>query len=261
MITTRVLELEASRALDPIDAVSRIGLVLLSTDATTERDFARLLLDRDDVLVASNRITFENPTTRESLLRTGPLLEAAAADLLPGSRFAAIYFSCTAATAVLGAAGVAAAIARAKPEAVTVTPITAASAALRTLGAERISLLAPYTAPVTEGVAESFRDLGFAVDRITCWNLEDDRDMGRVRPETIIDAAAGALDPASDALFISCTALRSSETVPALEAVLGRPVVTSNHAAAWACRELAGLGGPHPEGGRLFDHRLDPAFL
>jgi maleate isomerase len=260
VITTRVLELEPSLALDPADAVPRIGLVLLSTDATTEPDFARLL-DRGDVLVASNRITFENPTTRESLLRTGPLLEAAASDLLPGSRFAAIYFSCTAATAVLGADGVAAAVARAKPEAVTVTPITAASAALRTLGAERISLLAPYTAPVTEGVAESFRSLGFAIDRVSCWNLEDDRDMGRVRPETIIDAAAGALDPASDALFISCTALRSSETVPALEAALGRPVVTSNHAAAWACRELAGCGGEHPEGGRLFAHRLDQSLL
>ncbi len=260
MTTARVIELDHGRAFVPVDAAPRVGLVLLSTDATTEPDFARLL-GRDGVLVASNRITFENPTTRESLLRTGPLIEAAAADLLPGSRFAAIYFSCTAATAVLGADGVAASIARAKPEAVTVTPITAAAAALRTLGARRISLLAPYTAPVTEGVALTFQALGFTVDRVTCWNLEDDRDMGRVRPETIFDAAAGALDPASDALFISCTALHSSETVPALEAALGRPVVTSNHAAAWACRDLAGLGGPHPEGGRLFDHRLDRALL
>lgn len=260
MITTRVVELKRTWALAPVDAVPRIGLVLLSTDATTERDFARLL-DSNDVLVASNRITFENPTTRESLLRTGPLLEAAAADLLPGSRFAAIYFSCTSATAVLGADGVAAAIARAKPEAVTVTPITAAGAALRTLGAERISLLAPYTAPVTEGVAASFKALGFAIDRITCWNLDDDRDMGRVKPEAITDAAADALGPASEALFISCTALRSSETVPALEAALGKPVVTSNHAAVWACRELAGLGAPHPEGGSLFAHRLDPGRL
>ena len=94
VITTRVLELEPSRALAPVNAVPRIGLVLLSTDATTEPDFTRLL-GQDEVLVASNRITFENPTTRESLLRTGPLLEAAAADLLPGSAFAAIYFSCT----------------------------------------------------------------------------------------------------------------------------------------------------------------------
>lgn len=243
-------ELEAHALASP-DAVRRIGIVMLSTDATTEMDFARLVTD-DRVRVHGNRITFENPTTPESLAATGPRLAAAAADLLPGSAFSAIYYSCTSATAVLGEAGVAAAVHASKPGTPVVTPVSAATAALRALGARRISVLAPYSPEVTARTIAPFAAAGFAIDRVTGWGLPDDREMGRVLPEVILEEAVEAFDPASDALFVSCTALRAAEVAAAIEARIGRPVVTSNQAAAWVCRAHAGLGRPLPEAGRLF---------
>jgi maleate isomerase len=235
----------------PVDGVARVGLILLSTDATSEADFARLV-DGDRVRLHGNRIAFENPTTPESLAATGPRLAAAAADLLPGSHFSSIYFACTSATAVLGSAGVAAAIHGTKPGVAVVTPVSAVSAALEALRARRISILAPYSSSVTSRVIAPFAGAGLLIDRVTCWGLEDDRDMARVLPEVIVEEAARAMDPASDALFISCTALRAAEAAARIEALIARPVVTSNQAAAWVCRGLAGLDQPRPAAGRLF---------
>ena len=235
----------------PADGAARIGLVLLSTDATAEADFARLL-GGGPVSLHGNRIAYANPTTPESLAATGPLLAGAVADLLPGSAFAAIYFACTSASAVLGEAGVAAAIRSAKPGTPVVTPVGAATAALLALGARRISILAPYTRVVTARVVAPLAAAGFAIDRVTCWGLEDDRDMARVLPEVIAREAAGAMAPDSDALFISCTALRAAEVAASIESLTARPVVTSNQAAAWVCRGLASLGEPVPGAGRLF---------
>jgi maleate cis-trans isomerase len=38
-----------------------------------------------------------------------------------------------------------------------------------------------------------------------------------------------------------------------IEAAIGKPVVTSNQASAWAMRRLAGLGAPVPGYGRLLE--------
>ena len=44
----------------------------------------------------------------------------------------------------------------------------------------------------------------------------------------IIAAAKLAIDDRADALFISCTALRSTEIIPEIERAIGKPVFTSN---------------------------------
>lgn len=247
-----VMALTPTTAFDPPDKLLRIGLILLSTDATTEADFQRLVAG-GRVAVHASRVAFDNPTTAESLARTAPRLTAAAAQLLPGTAFRAIYFACTSAASVIGEAGVAAAIDAGKPAKTTVlTPISAAGAALAALGARRISLLAPYTVELTRQVAATFEAMGLTLDRVTCWDIADDRDMGRVTPEAIAAAAPAAMAPGSDALFISCTALRAAGVAARIEAVLGRPVITSNLAAAWACRRLAGLTDAPLAGSRLF---------
>ena len=55
----------------------------------------------------------------------------------------------------------------------------------------------------------------------------------------------------ADAYVLSCTTVRTAETIEALERSLGRPVVTSNTAVAWYCmRKLGALPGV-PGYGRL----------
>ncbi|WP_061933793.1 ectoine utilization protein EutA [Aureimonas sp. AU22] len=237
----------------------RVGLILLSTDHSTEADFARLVAGPRVGLFAT-RVEYANPVTPANLRAMEPRLGAAAALLLPDEPLDAICFSCTSASVAIGDAAVEAAIAAAKPGVPIVTPPGAAARALAQFGARRISLLTPYTVETTAGMADYFEARGFDLASVSCLGLEDDREMARIAPASLVEAAVAATDPQAEALFVSCTALRSALIVSAVEARIGRPVVTSNQATAWACLGLCGVvPAPGLKAGRLFDMPYDVA--
>jgi maleate isomerase len=249
----RAVVLRAVAERQPFDdrpARWRIGLIALATDHTSERDFARMR-PNDEVAVYVNRIAYANPTTVENLARMASGLTEAARLILPGEPLDALAYSCTAASVVIGDAAVAEAIHAAKPGVPCITPVAAARAALEALGATRISVLTPYTPEVSETVGRYFSDHGVEVLSLACLGLEDDRVMARLRPEAIMEAAVEAMDPDAEALFISCTALRAAQIAEAIEARLGKPVVTSNQAMMWRALRAAGCA-EHVDGyGRL----------
>jgi maleate isomerase len=237
--------------LDARPVAKRIGLVLLATDHTTETDFARIL-HGFDVGVYVNRIGFENPITHESLLRTGPRLTDAAADILPDEVLDVLVYGCTAASVVLGDDKVAEHLNSAKPGTPCVTPSSAAFDAFAALGVKKVSVLTPYTRDVTDSLVTYFSQHGPEVVNAACFGLSDDREMARVSKESIIEGGVAACDPEAEALFISCTAVRSAACVDQLEARLGKPVITSNQAMVWRCIRHLGITSDYPTGGILF---------
>lgn len=237
--------------LDPRPVAKRIGLVALATDHTTETDFARMMQGHD-VGVYVNRIGFENPTTHESLLRTGPRLADAARDILPDEALDVLVYGCTAASVVLGNDNVAKHMNSAKPDTPCVTPSSAAFDAFEALGVRKISVLTPYTQDVTDSLVTYFSRHGPEVLNATCFGLSDDRDMARVSKASIIEGGMAAFDPDAEALFISCTAVRAASCVAQLEAELGKPVITSNQAMVWRCMRHLGITSDYPAGGMLF---------
>ncbi|RIY02631.1 ectoine utilization protein EutA [Aureimonas flava] len=252
--------LSQALAFDARAMEKRVGLVLLSTDHSTEADFARLVAGPRIGLFAT-RVEYANPVTAENLRAMEPRLGAAAALLLPDEPLDAICFSCTSASVAIGDAAVEAAIARAKPGAPVVTPPGAATRAFGRLGARRISLLTPYTVETTAGMAAYFEARGFALASVACLGLEDDREMARIAPASLVEAAVAATHADAEALFVSCTALRSASIAAQVEARIGRPVVTSNQATAWACLGLCGVApAPGLGAGRLFDLPFEPCF-
>jgi len=238
--------------LDTRPVRKRIALVALATDHTSERDFARIC-DPDQVGVYTNRIAFENPTTRDTLLQTGPRLTEAAAQILPEEEVDVVAYGCTAASIVLGNDTVTRYLNAAKPGAPCVTPSSAAFEAFEALGARRVSLLTPYSPAVTEEMAQYFAAHGPEVVNAACFGLTDDRQMARISEDSIIEAAIAACDPRADALFLSCTALRAATCVQRIEDHLGKPVVSSNQAMVWRCLRLAGVSDPVQGYGRLFE--------
>ncbi|WP_349367838.1 ectoine utilization protein EutA [Salinarimonas sp.] len=233
----RALDLPLGFDAEPVGR--RIGLVVLATDHTTEPDFARMVA-APDVGVYVARIAYANPTTPENLRAMQPDLARGAALLLPEERLDAICYSCTSASVVIGDDAVAAAIREGKPGVPVVTPTRAAVEALRAHGARRIAILTPYTIETSASLAPYFEGRGFSVAGVSCLGLEDDRQMARLDGPTLIAAARAALAPGAQALFVSCTALRSAALAAEMEAALGLPVVTSNLATAWACARLVG---------------------
>lgn len=152
---------------------------------------------------------------------------------------------------VIGDAEIEAAIQAVKPDIPVVTPPMAGVRGLKALGAKRISILTPYTVETSRPMAAYFAARGFEIASFTCLDFEDDREMARIAPATLVDLARQATHPQAQALFVSCTALRGALAVTGMEQAIDRPVVTSNQASAWNCLRLCGDETAHPEFGRL----------
>lgn len=255
------LEIRQRAIKPPLDARprdKRVGLVILATDHTTEPDYARLVAsERVGVYVA--RVAYANPTTPDNLRAMQPALSAAAELILPGEDLDAICYSCNSASVVIGDDAVEQALQASKPGVAVVTPPLATVAALQALGARRISILTPYLAETSAPVADYFAGKGFEVARFTCLGMDDDREMARIAPATLVKLAGEAMDPDSDALIVLCTALRAAEAAGSIETALGKPVVTSNQATAWMCLRLCGDDRAMPERGRVFTLKLGAA--
>ncbi|MGF6382482.1 maleate isomerase [Paraburkholderia atlantica] len=228
----------------------RIGLVILATDHTTEPDFAALVAN-ERIGIYVNRVPYANPVTPGNLRAMQPSLTAGAALILPDETLDVVMYSCTSASVMIGDAQIERAIHAAKPSARVVTPTAAAVTALNTLGARRISVLTPYTAETSRPMAEYFAAQGFAIDRFSSLGLTDDREMARISHDDIVAFAREATARDSDALFISCTAVRAARIIARIEEATGKPVVSSNLATAWMCLRLCGENEPRPEQGRL----------
>lgn len=236
--------------LDARPLEKRVGLIILATDHTSEVDFARMVAS-ERIGVYVGRVAYANPTTPDNLRRMQPSLSQAAGLILPDEKLDAICYSCTSASVVIGDEEVERAIVAGKPGATVVTPPMAAVRGLRALGAKRISVLTPYTVETSRPMADYFAGKGFDISSFTCLGFDDDREMARIPPASIIDLAKEAIAADADALFISCTALRAAMVAAEIEVEIGRPVVTSNQASAWMCLRLCGDEAVRPELGKL----------
>ena len=230
----------------------RIGLLALSSDLVVERD----LMDMrpgNDVLIFTNRVDFHRDCDVESLAAMALDLTEAARAIIPGSRLDALIYACTSGTAVIGVERVEAALHAARPEALCVTPITAAQAAFDALGAGRIAVLTPYIEEVAARVARALAERGLPPVATTSFNIAKPGDISAVTPASIHAAALAADCPEAQAMFISCTDFRSLEAVPQIERDLGKPGVTSNQAMFWMALRSAGYKAPITGYGRLLE--------
>ncbi len=72
-----------------------------------------------------------------------------------------------------------------------------------------------------------------------------------VTPERVAALAKEVDRPEAQAIFISCSNLRTLEIIESLERDLGKPVVTSNQASLWSMLRLVGDPRGVPGAGRL----------
>ncbi len=125
------------------------------------------------------------------------------------------------------------------------------------MGARRIALLTPYLDEINHTMRGFSEARGVSVPVMGSFNEPNDNKVGRISPESIRAAALelGHSDLV-DAVFVACTALRMVEIAAEIEAEVGKPVTSSNHAMAWHCLRLAGIEDTQPHLGRLFTLKL-----
>ncbi len=221
---------------------ARIGVVLFDEDITTEDDLARLRGDDSNVAVHVARMPMPLDHSAAGLARTADDIAAAAATIAPSGRLDALCYSCTTGTLELGPAGVAEAIGRGRPRVPVATPITGVAKALKALGAQRISLLAPYSDELTQLIIDFLSGQGIQVARRVVLEVGAEIDIARGTAASLRAAAAEAT-------------LRATPLVAELEETLGVPVLTSTQAMWWEALELAGR--PARGIGRIFGPRAN----
>jgi maleate isomerase len=159
---------------------------------------------------------------------------------------AAVAYGCTSGSFIGGLAGEAALIA-AMVEAGAPTAVTtsgAVIAAAHALGLKKVAVVTPYDEAVGAKLRAYLNDAGLEV---TAHN-----DMGltgriwTVPYEITAAVARRTAQGGGDAVFLSCTNLRTYDLITSLEQELGIPVLTANQVTMWAVLAAAGVAAVGP---------------
>lgn len=229
---------------------ANIGLLVLQTDLTIEDEFRQIL--PEGVALYHSRLPSPAEITPDNLRKMEAEIPGSAR-ILPEIPFASVGFGCTSGALVIGEPVVAGRVHEVRPEAKVTDPVTAAVAALTALGAARVGLLTPYLPEINASLRGQLQQRGLNIPVMGSFNQPDDYTVARITEAAIRDAiiTLGQSD-AVDAVFVSCTSLRVARIVAEVEAVIGKPVTSSNHALCWHMLRLAGVDDIMPEHGRLF---------
>lgn len=246
-------ELNVQYQLDDGVASKRLGLIVLDTDETTERDCHNMLPADGELMFYTTRVRTVNPVTVENLREHGPQLSTAVSLLLPDIQLDAIIYGCTSGVIAMGYDEVERQLNTAQRQISVVTPLTAAIEAFRALSIKSISMLTPYTDSVNQPMRQFILGNGVEVSHLNSFYVESDVDIARIPGDAIVAAAHECYRKDTDALFISCTALRAADQIEKLEIELGVPVLTSNQCAFWQAIRTAGYTKPVTGYGRLLN--------
>jgi maleate isomerase len=231
----------------------RVGLIVLATDYTIEHEWRAIFAAVPGLALYESRLLNDSTITPETLRAMEPRISTAADLILPGAGIDVIAYGCTSASMAIGEEKVFEKIRAVRPSSRCTTPITGAFAAFRAFGARRIGVLTPYRADVNRIVADYIRGRGFEVPVFGSYNEENDGIVARISPASVkkgVEAVAARANV--DAIFVSCTSVRLAEAAADIEAEIGLPVTSSNHAMAWHALRLAAVNDSLPQFGRLF---------
>jgi maleate isomerase len=229
---------------------TRIGVIVLQSDETIERD---LRVMRGDADVFVSRVPSGQEVTAETLeSMTGHI--AASASLFPQTiSFDAVGYGCTSGTAQIGVNKIERLVKFGMQTKTVSQPVSALVAACEHLGLKRIAFLSPYIESVSANLRQVLQDSGVETPTFGTFGEAEEFKVVRISGASVMEAATALVrDSQVDGIFLSCTNLRTLDLITPLEAALDMPVLSSNLVLAWHLAQLSGnpeaLSGP----GRLF---------
>ena len=239
-----------------IGARARIGLIVLSSDYTLEHEF-RQVFTQSGVDLYHARILNTPDITPKSLRAMGSTITETASRLLPDDNLDVLAYGCTSASTVLGPDEVNDMLRAAKPMAKTTNPISAAFAAFQAFGAKRIAVLTPYRNDVNRYVQTALECGGVDIPVFGSFNEELDPIVSKIDMNSLRNGIRALLDEAPvDAVFVSCTSIRTMHLVNRFEKEFDLPITSSNHAMTWHCMRLAGVTETIEGYGSLFRKQI-----
>ena len=222
---------------------ARIGLIVLQTDETLEYEINRLLAI-EGVVIHVTRI----PSGVEVSPATLAAMEGAipsATGLFPGgASFDAVAYCCTSGATVIGEDKVRDLIQSVMGNIAVTNPMTAVKALCAHLGLRRLGFVTPYVAEISAEMRRNLEAAGIEITAFNSFEIAQERTVARISEASVLRAIIETASQAPcDAIFASCTNLRSLGIIEKAEDAVGKPVISSNLALAWHLARFADLSG------------------
>ena len=234
-------------------AAARFGLIVLQNDETMEPELGPMF-SQPGVALYHSRIPSGLAVTPETLMQMKTELPQVAALLPSASPLTVVGYGCTSGATIIGQQLVSVLIRQVHPTTLTTDPITAVLAAAAHLGVRRIGFITPYVAEVSEAMRNLLQQNGLEISAFASFEQAEEATVARITTDSLLQAIcdmdAGA---EMDAVFVSCTNLRSLSVIAEAEARIGKPVLSSNLVLGWHMLRLAGLTAAGNGVGMLFD--------
>lgn len=235
---------------------ARIGIIVPATNTATESEFWKTLPEGVTLSFARAVSSRDSDQVRRLSAYKESALKGAieVAEVQPDL----IVWACTSGSFVNGV-GYDRALSAELERAVGIPVITTSSAllaAINTLRVKRVALGTPYPQPITNIEARFLEDsvAGLKVVNTGIIDISDPYTRGLIRPEQAYELGKRIDKSDAEAIILSCTDLQTFSIIQELEADLGKPVISSNSATAWAMFRKLGIR-PSTQIGRLWAPR------
>ena len=214
----------------------RIGLIALATDFIIEKDFIKIIKDKDiDFFV--NRIECYNPLSKENLIKMSEKVTDVTKNILPDENIDCVVYGCTSGTIAVGHDTIERKVKEVKPRAKVTTPSTAAIKALKKLNIKKLAIFTPYSKKLNDEIIDYFSSQGFDIVANIYLDIAADYDIGKVDQNKLFEILSEIDHNQAQALFVSCTSLPVLNIIEKLEKKLNMIVLSSNQALIWETLE------------------------
>jgi maleate isomerase len=234
----------------------KIGLIVPSTNTVMEPDFWRLAVEagatvhtarmhHDLELEPAERLTLMAEYARQAVL---DLATARVDVLVYGCTSGSFFFGPTWDDAHSLGLGLLAGIPLVSTSQATVE-------ALKALEMKRVCVVTPYSAELSAPLPAYLDEHGIAVlNMVSVDRYNVAGGPASMTPDVIAQAVREAWRPDADGVYFACTGVSILDQLQALEAELGKPVVSANGASWWAAWSHLKRDTRHPGLGRLLEH-------
>ena len=231
---------------------ANLGFIVLSGDLACEHDLFNMT--PEGVGISFTRLKTDDYTTNETLAAHVNQLAEAASRIQPDIKPDVISYCCTSGSIVIGEEEVKRQIAIGAPYTKPMSLVTGVVSALNAVQAKKIVIGTPYLDEINAREEEFFLSKGFEILRMEGLNLETGIEFGKVTPDFWNKFSLEIDCEDADAVFLSCTGIRSLDIIEKVEAQINKPVITSNQAQMWSALRLAGINDNLKGFGQLFGY-------
>lgn len=128
---------------------------------------------------------------------------------------------------------------------------------LKTLGAKRVSVIAPYVCALTKLVCDYIEVEGFQIVDSISLEIPDNLEVGNRDPMALVNICESLNTDGADAIVLSaCVQMPSLAAVPIVEVTSGLPVVSAATCTVFQTLQYLGLDTAIPNAGMLLSGRF-----